>query len=153
MPNSKPYILVSSCILGNRTRYDGASKKNSNVNKLYEYFTIIPICPEVDGGLLIPRDPCEIVGDKIISVNGKDCTKEYKSGAEKSLNLALKYKVKYAVLKESSPSCGVHNIHDGKFIGEKIPGQGITTELLSKNHIRVFSDEEIDILISLLKTN
>ena len=75
-------ILVSACLLGEACRYDGKSKGDERVIALSKEHNLIPVCPERDGGLSIPRDPCERIGDKVLTKEGKDCTKEYQKGAE-----------------------------------------------------------------------
>ena len=119
--------------------------KKVDVERLSTYFNLIPVCPEVEGGLPTPRTPCEIIGDKVISKDGEDKTANYLLGASKVL--ARNQKVKYALLKEYSPSCGVHYIHNGKFDNGLVEGQGKTTSLLSKHNIKVFSENEIEELI------
>ncbi|MBQ8147056.1 MAG: DUF523 domain-containing protein [Clostridia bacterium] len=137
-------VLVSACLLGEKCRYDGRSKPNEAViNKLKEY-NVIPICPEVMGGLSTPRNPSEIIGDKVIMINGRDVTLEYKRGAEIALNIALKNKCEFAILKARSPSCGKGLIYDGTYSGTLTKGNGICAELLMKNGIAVLDEEEIE---------
>lgn len=147
----KENLLISTCLLGNNTKYNGKNNLNQKALELEKYFNLIKICPEMDGGLPCPRDPSEILGDKVISSNNKDVTLEYTKGALNALELAKKYNVRYAVLKEKSPSCGVHLIYDGTFNGVKIQGLGITTRLLVENGITVFNEDEIDSLLELVK--
>lgn len=137
-------ILVSACLLGEKCRYDGRSKPNEAViNKLKEY-NVIPICPEVMGGLSTPRNPSEIIGDKVIMINGRDVTLEYKRGAEIALDIAQKNKCEFAILKARSPSCGKGLIYDGTYSGTLTKGNGICAELLMKNGIAVLDEEEIE---------
>lgn len=136
-------ILVSKCLLGYNCRYKGDNCACEKVIALGKENNLIPICPEQDGGLPTPRDPGEIVGDKVISSKGKDITKEYKKGAEIALETAKKYHIDYAILKAKSPSCGKGLIYDGTFSGNKIPGNGIAAQLLLDNGFIVYTDEEI----------
>ena len=140
-------ILISSCLLGNNTKYNGKNNYNPKVLKLKEKYNLIPICPEVLGGLLIPREPSEIIGDKVINKIGLDVTKNFNEGARLSLIEAEKYNIKYAILKDGSPSCGVNYIYDGTFSGTKINGMGITAKLLSLNNITLLSEKDIEKLI------
>ena len=117
------------------------------IEKLKDKYNLIVICPEVMGGLSIPRDPSEIKGDKVISNKGNDVTKEYNLGAKIALELAKKYNCKKALLMEKSPSCGVKKIYDGTFSKNLIDGMGITTKLLYENKIEVYSKDEIDLLL------
>lgn len=137
-------ILVSACLLGVGCRYDGKCKPSADVVKLMEKHNLIPFCPETFGGLPIPRCPSEIMGDKVFSKDGKDVTEQYRRGAAEALKVAKLYKCKCAVMKEKSPSCGNGRIHNGKFDGGLIDGDGITVRLLKSNGIRVFGESETD---------
>ena len=96
------------------------------------------------GGLPTPRDPSEIVGDKVVSSAGKDVTVEYRKGAQTALYLAKLNHADFAILKAKSPSCGKGLIYDGTFTGNKIPGNGVTVSLLQKNGIPVYTEDELD---------
>lgn len=140
-------LLISSCLVGNNTKYNGKNNYLPLIEKLKDKYNLIVICPEVMGGLSIPRDPSEIKGDKVISNKGNDVTKEYNLGAKIALDLAKKYNCKKALLMEKSPSCGVRKIYDGTFSKNLIDGMGITTKLLYENKIEVYSKDEIDLLL------
>ncbi len=137
-------IIVSSCILGNNTKYNGGNNYNPLVERLKEKFIIIPICPEVMGGLGIPRIPSERINDRVINKNGDDVTNNYLLGLDKVLKLIENEEIKYAVLKDGSPSCGSKYIYDGTFTGNKIYGMGITAEGLSKLGIKIITEKEIE---------
>ena len=136
-------ILVSGCLAGFNTKYNGKNNYNPLIEELKKKYELIYICPEVDGGLSIPRDPSERVLDKVISINGKDVTKEYSLGAKIALDKALKNNIKIAILKDGSPSCGATYIYDGTFSHTKINSKGVTAELLIQNGIKVYTEEEI----------
>ncbi len=140
-------ILISSCLVGDKTRYDGHGNYNPLVKELLEKYELVPFCSEVEGGLSIPRKPSERKGDRVINESGKDVTKYYLKGAELALNICKYLDIKIAILKENSPACGVHQIHDGNFKGKLINGEGTTTELLRKNGITVYSESEIPELL------
>lgn len=140
-------ILVSSCLLGKNTKYNGSNNYISTIELLKMKYNIIEVCPEVLGGLLIPRSPAEIINNKVINKDGIDVTSNYIKGANKALNLALKYNCKIAVLKEKSPSCGVFKIYDGSFSKILIDGMGITTKLLKEKGIKVYSEFELEQLL------
>ena len=142
----KQPVLVSACLLGVCCRYDGESKPCENVIKLREKYILIPICPESDGGLPTPRTPSERVGDKVLMRDGKDVTHNYNKGAEEALRLAKEYNCNIAILKARSPSCGSGKIYDGSFTGTLIDRDGVCAELLKKNGISVFTEDEIDLL-------
>ena len=136
-------ILVSRCLLGENCTYRGDSNFCEKVAALSEKYEIITVCPEADGGLTIPRDPAERMGDKVISKNGKDVTAEYVKGAEIALHKALENGVSFAVMKARSPSCGCGVIYDGTFTGTRIQGDGVAAGVLKKHGIRVITEEEI----------
>ncbi len=141
-------ILISACLVGDKTRYDGRTNYNPKVQELLENYELIPFCPEVESGLSIPRDPSERIGDKVMSNKGRDVTYQYSKGAELALNICQYLGIRIAILKEKSPACGVHEIHNGKFDGCTIKGKGVTTELLERKGIKVISEDEIDTLLN-----
>ncbi len=136
-------IIVSACLLGTPCRYDGKSKPNSEVLALNEKYELIPICPEVMGGLPTPRIPCEIVNDKVLRQDGADVSQSYIKGAEKALKIATQNGCKIALLKARSPSCGKGKIYDGTFSGILKNGNGICADLFIKNNITVIDENEI----------
>lgn len=139
-------ILVSACLLGVACRYDGKSKPDERVIALKEKYNLIPVCPECLGGLASPRNPSEIQGDKVVSKDGTDVTVQYNKGAEETLRIAKMLDCKYAILKEKSPSCGNGKIHNGKFDGGLIDGDGITARLLKENGVQVIGESQLDML-------
>ena len=144
---SKVNIAISACLLGKNCRYDGASKTYEKIDELKEKYNLIPICPEVLGGLSTPRVPSEIVGDKVINKDGFDNTMYFVNGAKKALDICIKNNCRIAILKESSPSCGVNLIYDGSFSGKKIKGMGITSRQLKAFGIKIYTEDEIDNLL------
>ena len=96
----KEKILVSACLLGINCKYDGTNNFNEKVLDYIKDKEVIPICPEILGGLSTPRPPSEIILDKVVNNEQKDVTKEYRKGAEESLKLAKLFNVKKALLKE-----------------------------------------------------
>ena len=141
-------ILISACLVGDKTRYDGKSSYSPVITKILEKYELIPFCCEVEGGLPIPRDPSEIQKDgKIINSKGRDVTKYYQRGVDLAVNICMYNHVSIAILKEGSPACGVHEIHDGNFTNKKIPGQGVLAEALTKRGIKVYTIEEFEQLL------
>lgn len=136
-------ILVSACLLGLATRYDGQSKAVEKIIELSKGNILIPICPEQLGGLATPRLKSEIKGNKVIRYDGKDVTDNYLKGANMALSIAQLNKVDYCVLKSKSPSCGKGLIYDGNFKGRLIDGDGLTCKLLRENGFVVYSEEDI----------
>ena len=136
---SKEKILVSSCLLGLNCKYDGGNNYSKEIDEFLKDYEVIPICPEIMGGLSTPRVASERLEDRVITKDGKDVTKEYKKGAEECLFLAKKYDIKKALLKLRSPSCGSGEIYDGTFTHTIINGNGVTAELLKNNGIEIIS--------------
>ena len=137
-------IIVSACLLGEACRYDGKSKPCEKVIALAEKYELIPVCPEVFGGLSTPRPPSEMQADgRFINSSGEDVTENYRTGAKSTLRIALQNGCKLAVLKEKSPSCGVHCRYDGSFTRTLIPESGITASLLRENGMTVVSEDDI----------
>ncbi len=138
-------ILVSACLLGRPCRYDGRSKPCDKVIKLAERENteIIEICPEQLGGLPTPRIPSEIVGNKVITKDGRDVTDFFEKGAKEALDIAKENSCDYAILKSLSPSCSPSGVYDGSFSGKIVDGMGVTAKLLSENGIEVVSEKEI----------
>ncbi len=143
----KEKLLISACLLGTPCRYDGKSIPFSGLSELLEYFELIPICPEVDGGLPIPRIPSERVGERVINKSGDDVSENYLSGAKTALRKAQENGIRLALLKERSPSCGKGVIYDGSFTGVLTYGNGVTAEMLMNAGITVFGESEIKKLV------
>ena len=142
-------ILVSACLLGVECRYDGTGKEIKTITALLKEHHLIPVCPEILGGLPTPRTPSEIQPDRhVVMKDGRDVTSEYEKGAREALRLAKLYDCRYAILKERSPSCGHGEIYDGSFTGTRIPGNGIAAELLEKNGVKVIGESQIAQLFS-----
>ena len=135
-------ILVSACLLGYNTKYNGGNNYNPLIEQIREKYDIIPICPEQLGGLKTPRVPSEIKGDEVYSKENKNVTSNFLEGSRKVANIALYNRIKKAILKENSPSCGVHNVYDGNFDNKLIEGNGITTKKLKSLGIECYTIEE-----------
>lgn len=139
-------VLVSSCLLGINSRYDGSEQSDENIMAVKDSYCFIPVCPEQLGGLETPRPPCEITGGKVLNKEGRDVTLVFKKGAEETLKIAKMFGCEYAILKERSPSCGCGKIYDGTFSCKLIEGNGITADLLVKNGIKVIGESKITCL-------
>lgn len=146
-------ILVSACLVGENTKYNGGNNRNEDVLKYLKDKEYILCCPEQLGGLSTPRLPSEIQGGdgatvlannaKVNNVEGNTVTDEFIHGAEETLKLAKTQNVELAILKSKSPSCGCGKIYNGSFIGKTIIGNGVTAELLLKNGIKVITEEDV----------
>jgi uncharacterized protein YbbK (DUF523 family) len=133
--DKRPVYLVSGCLLGLNTRYDGLAKPSPACRRELAGAIWIPVCPEQLGGLPTPRIPADLVGGqgaevlndraKVITRNGEDVTEQFIRGARQVLRIALEQQVAGAFLKSGSPSCGA---------GEVL---GVTAALLKRNGIPV----------------
>ena len=144
----KQNIIVSACLLGEPCRYDGASKTCQEVLRLRDRYNLIPVCPEVFGGLSTPRIPSERIGDRVVSKVGTDVTAQYLRGAETALRMAEAGQVAFALLKARSPSCGKGQIYDGTFTGTLTDRHGVTVELFLEAGIPVYTEEELACLLN-----
>lgn len=135
--------IVSACLCGIKSRWDGDSRPCDRVISLVKQGKAIPVCPEQLGGLSTPRPPAEQRGKKVITKEGRDVTEEFRRGAKEALKIALLAGCKVAILKSKSPSCGSGRIYDGSFSGTLIEGNGVFTELLKSKGIKVLTEEEI----------
>ncbi|WP_173095583.1 DUF523 domain-containing protein [Actinomadura verrucosospora] len=155
-------ILVSSCLVGRPVRYDGAAKpvQGALVERWRAEGRLVPFCPEVSGGLAVPRPPAEIVGGdggavldgtaRVVTDAGADVTAEFLRGARLALAAAERSGARIALLKEGSPSCGSGRVYDGTFTGAPVPGAGVTTALLRRAGVSVFGEDDLDAVQELL---
>lgn len=141
-------ILISSCLMGLNTTYNKANHKLIRLDELKKKYELIPFCNEVMGGLLIPRNPAEIKGNKVIDINGNDVTDNYVKGAQLACSLVDTYNIKIAILKENSPSCGSNYIYDGSFSHKLIKGEGLLAKALKEKGILIYTE---DTYLELLK--
>ncbi|ULG72476.1 DUF523 domain-containing protein [Macrococcus brunensis] len=145
-------ILISSCLVGQPVRYDGRNQLDLRLRQWVEDGKAMPVCPEVMGGLLVPREPAEIVGGdgeavwqgdgRVLTVSGQDVTEQFKQGALQTLEICQKHQVTMVILKENSPSCGSHMIYNGQFDGTKQAGLGVTSALLKRYGIQVINEKD-----------
>jgi len=138
-------ILVSACLIGEKVRFDGGDCRQDGIIQTWlEEGRLVPLCPEVAGGLPVPRPPAEIAGGgRVLRRDGEDVTDFFSAGAEEALALCREQDIGMAILKEGSPSCGSSLINDGTFAGVKVAGQGVAAALLKRHGIRVFSERQL----------
>ncbi len=145
--------LVSACLLGMCTTFDHGSHPQPHLIELAARGCVIPVCPEVAGGLPVPRPPAEIVGGdghavldgraRVVTVEGQDVTQAFIRGAQVALEVARRWGIETAVMQPRSPSCGPATIYDGTFTGRLVAGQGVAAALLSRHAIRVLPPEAL----------
>lgn len=136
-------ILVSACLIGENCKYNGSNNFSQKVMDFFKGHEIVSVCPEVMGGLSTPRIPAEIVNGIVTNREGQSVDKEFRKGAELALDIAKKEKIDLAILQSRSPSCGVKQIYDGTFSGNKISGSGVFAELLKKNGFKTMDMEDL----------
>jgi uncharacterized protein YbbK (DUF523 family) len=147
-------ILVSRCLLGHRVRYDGgASGPFDQLQAWLDEGRVVPLCPEVAGGLPTPRAAAEIPGGQggdvldgqapVMTTEGDDVSAQFLSGAYQALELVQQHGIRIAILKANSPSCGNLLTYDGTFSGVKVSGEGVTAALLKRHGVLVFSELEL----------
>ena len=144
----KKKILISNCLLGIPCRYDGSCKKIDCLDALEDRYNLIGVCPEELGGLEPPREPAEIFLGRVLTKSGRDVTYEYDYGADVVLSIAKGHAITRAILQDRSPSCGCGVIHNGKFDGGLVEGDGVTTKLLKANGIEVIPASETEKLLA-----
>ena len=136
-------ILVSACLAGEPCRYNGTGYLCPEVGGLVSSGQALTVCPELLGGLAVPRSPAEIIAGRVVTVDGEDVTDAYQAGAQLGLQLARQAGCRTAILKARSPSCGCGKIYDGSFSSRLIPGDGVFAALLKTAGIVVQTEEEI----------
>jgi len=159
-------ILMSACLVGGKVRYNATDARDAweNLGALERWQAegrIVSFCPELAGGFPVPRPPAEIVGGEgadvvvgraqVLEVGGTDVTEYFLRGAHQALKEVQRLGIRIAVLKEESPSCGIHRLYRGDFSGNVKSGRGVTAHLLAQNGVYVFSEEEPDAVEACLK--
>ena len=139
----KEKLLISACLLGRNCKYNGGNNYTPLAERLKARYDLVPVCPEVLGGLPIPHEPSERVGDRVLSRSGEDVTAAFRLGAEKTLEIARRRGARLAVLKERSPSCGWGAVYDGTFTGTVVPGNGVAAELLARGGVAIYGESRI----------
>lgn len=136
-------IMVSACLLGDNVKYNGGNNRHEKVLEYIKGHEVVPVCPEMLGGLPVPRAPGEIQDGIVRNEDGTSVDYEYRTGAAKALEIAESERIDMAILQSRSPSCGVNQIYDGSFTGRKIKGMGVFARLLSEKGYKVMDAEDI----------
>jgi len=159
-------LLVSACLLGEHVRYDG-DENSAHVRHLNDALQrwqaegrIVPVCPEVMGGLPVPRIPAETTSgggegvlkgkSRVINQQGDDVTEAFIAGAQRTLEIAQKQQANLALLAARSPSCGTGLIYDGTFTRKLTAGNGVTVALLTQHGVKCFTPDQADDLIRVM---
>jgi len=143
-------FLVSACLAGIKCTYKGGDKLEKRVKALADKSLALPICPEVLGGLRVPRENAEIVGGigkdvlnkeaRVLTITGKDVSDNFIKGARRALRLAKKHGIKKAILRSKSPSCGLGKIYNGTFNKVLVKGDGVLVRLLKSNGMKIYTE-------------
>ena len=143
-------ILISACLLGDRVRYHGGDARceHPTLRRWQDEGRLVPLCPEVTGGLATPRPAAEITvtpeGRRVLTAAGTDVTRAFERGADAAARACAAHGIRIAILKDGSPSCGSRSIYDGTFSGRQVDGEGVTATRLRAAGVRIFRESEID---------
>lgn len=148
---TRPCLLVSACLLGLNTRYDGGHQRNEAVLALADRYTLVPVCPEQLGGLSTPRTPGEIQpaesdgeGRTVVrSPDGRDLSAEFRRGAAAAVAIAALVGAEGAILKARSPSCGLRETYDGTFTNTMRSGSGVAAAALAGEGLALYTEEDV----------
>ena len=143
-------IVVSACLLGANCKYDGGNNYCEKLASFLDGRKFLCLCPEVEGGLPVPRNPVEIRGGRVVDKFGTDYTQNFRDGAGKCLRKIDEYlrenpgeSIEFAVLQARSPSCGHARIYDGTFSKVLVDGNGIFAGELIRRGVRCLTVEEL----------
>lgn len=155
-------ILVSACLLGYNYRYNGSNCLKQELLDLLSTRDIKAICPEIEGGLKVPRLQAEIInGDgydvlaktaQVINTKGEDLSPNYLLACQKMLRDINLDKIEFAVLKTKSPACGFKRIYSGEFNGQLQAGVGVAAAFLQQKGIKIYTEEDIEEIKKELKS-
>ena len=136
--------MVSACLVGVACNHRGGSSPSPAVTRLALDRPLIPVCPEVAGGLPVPRPAAERHADGAVrTADGADVTAFYERGAAVAVAVARAAGANEAVLKARSPSCGCRQVYDGTFSRTLVAGEGVAAAALRAAGLTVRSDEEL----------
>ena len=134
-------IAVSACLLGHNCKYSGGNNRSQKVLDYIEGHEVIPVCPEVAGGMSVPRVPVELKGDKAINRDGEDVTAFFRRGVEQEMKKMQD--IDLAILQPRSPSCGCKQIYDGSFTKTLIEGKGMFAQALAEAGIPMMDGDDV----------
>lgn len=136
-------IGVSACLLGENCKYNGGNNESKKLKDYVKGHTVVPVCPEVMGGLPTPRDPAEIAGGVVRQKSGRSVDEEFRAGARAALKKIKDAGAELVILQSRSPSCGVKEIYDGTFTGRLVKGKGVFAVMLEEEGIRAMDVEDL----------
>ena len=136
-------IAVSACLLGENCKYNGGNNYSEKVMEFIKGHEVIGICPELLGGLPVPRKPAEIVDGIVRTKDGTSVDEEFRLGAEAAMKILEENEIELVILQSRSPSCGIKTIHDGTFSGKLVAGQGIFAQMLAKRNYKMLDVSDL----------
>ncbi len=134
---------VSACLMGINCKYDGGNNEHIKLQEFLKDKEYILICPEVAGGMSVPRIPCEIKNGVVLNRHGEDMSEYFRLGAQKELQKLKKHKIDVVILQPRSPSCGIGQIYDGSFTKTLIQKNGIFAQACINENITVLSPDDV----------
>ena len=134
-------IAVSACLLGHDCKYNGGNNRSQNVLDYIKGHEVIPVCPEVTGGMPVPRVPVELKNGRAINRDGEDVTEFFQKGVK--LTMEKMQDIDLAILQPRSPSCGCKQIYDGSFTKTLIAGKGMFAQALAEAGIPMMDGDDI----------
>ena len=136
-------IAVSACLLGHDCKYNGGNNRSQKVLDYIKGHEVIPVCPEVAGGLPVPRVPVELKDGRAINRNGEDVTDFFRRGVELTMEKLADQNIDLVILQPRSPSCGCKQIYDGSFTKTLINGKGMFAQALSDVGIPLMDGDDV----------
>jgi uncharacterized protein YbgA (DUF1722 family)/uncharacterized protein YbbK (DUF523 family) len=149
MNSQKMRVGISSCLLGKEVRWDGNHKRDAFLTEvLGPYVEWVPVCPEVEVGMGVPREPVRLVkaGRQIRMVgvtSGRDWTGEMRDWAERRAGELAGLGLCGYVFKKDSPSCGMERVKVYERSGAPSKtGRGLFAEALMRQQATLPVEEE-----------
>ena len=136
-------IAVSACLLGHNCKYSGGNNRSQKVLDYIAGHEVIPVCPEVAGGLSTPRVPVELKDGRAINREGEDVTEFFRKGVEKTMAKLTREQIDLAILQPRSPSCGCKQIYNGTFTKTLIDGKGMFAQALADAGIPLMDGNDV----------
>lgn len=123
----RPRVLISRCLLGHAVRYDGRDKHLAALDPLIGRWRVLPLCPELEAGLGVPRPPMDLVGPRetarpVERASGRDLTAEMAPVLARVRSMPPP---DGAVLKARSPSCGLGSAARYDHIDDPAPAERV----------------------------
>lgn len=129
--------LVSACLIGECCKYNGGHNAHERLCTFLKDKEYVSVCPEVLGGLSVPRACAEIWKGFVITKDGQDVSEAFYLGAHKALEIAIEEKIDLVITQSRSPSCGKGKRYSGNFDKTLVEGNGIFVDVMEDNGYQV----------------